>query len=102
MRRALFLLFSFCFCFVLSAVSQEKQEGETTLAGLQQRLSSHVSQQRFAGAVWGVKITSLDTGDTLFETNSEKLLSPASNSKLYTVALGLDRLGGDFRIRTSL
>src|SRR5262245_8187368 len=89
---------------VLPALSQEKQEraGETSLVGLQQKLSLHVSQSRFAGAVWGVKITSLDSGATLFETNSQKLLSPASNSKLYTVALGLDRLGEDFRIKTSL
>jgi len=105
MCRVLFTLF--CFGLVLSAGSQEKQEkqekqGETTLAGLQQKLSLHVSQPRFAGAVWGVKVTSLDSGATLFETNAQKLLSPASNSKLYTVALGLDRLGEDFRIKTSL
>ena len=92
-----------CFGLVLSAGSQEKQEkqGETSLAGLQQKLSLHVSQPRFEGAVWGVKIISLESGATLFETNSQKLLSPASNSKVYTVALGLDRLGEDFRIKTS-
>ena len=103
MYRTRFLLFSVCFSIVCCARSQQKQaQGETSLAALQQRLSSHVSHPRFAGAVWGVKITSLDSGITLFETNSEKLLSPASNSKLYTVALGLDHLGGDFRIKTSL
>ena len=52
--------------------------------------------------MWGVKVTSLDTGAILFEHNSEKLLSPASNSKLYTVALGLERLGGEYQIKTSL
>ena len=52
--------------------------------------------------MWGVKIVSLDTGVTVFEQNPQKLFSPASNSKLYTVALALDRLGADYRIKTSL
>jgi len=52
--------------------------------------------------MWGVKVVSLDSGKTLFETNAQKLFSPASNSKLYTVALGLDRLGPDYQIKTSV
>ena len=72
-----------------------------TLADLQQQLSNHVSHPRFAAATWGVKVVSLDSGKTLFEENAGKLFSPASNCKLYTVALALDELGGDYRIRTS-
>jgi len=52
--------------------------------------------------MWGVKIAVLDTGKSLFEHNAGKLLKPASNAKLYTGALALDRLGPDFRIQTSL
>lgn len=52
--------------------------------------------------MWGVKIVSLDSGKTLFEHNPQKLFSPASNSKLYTIALALDRLGAEGRIKTSL
>lgn len=73
-----------------------------TLAELQQRLTNHVTQPRFTAGLFGVKIVSLDTGKTIFEHNAEKLFSPASNSKLYTMALALDRLGGDYRIKTSL
>jgi D-alanyl-D-alanine carboxypeptidase/D-alanyl-D-alanine-endopeptidase (penicillin-binding protein 4) len=61
-----------------------------------------VDQPRFATAEWGVKVISLDTGKALFEHNAGKFLQPASNAKLYTGALALDRLGPDFRIRTSL
>ncbi|HPC59704.1 MAG TPA: D-alanyl-D-alanine carboxypeptidase/D-alanyl-D-alanine-endopeptidase [Verrucomicrobiota bacterium] len=73
-----------------------------TVAALAQAISNHISQPKFAAASWGVKIVSLESGATLFEHNSRMLFSPASNSKLYTVALGLDRLGPDYRIRTSL
>lgn len=74
----------------------------TTLEELQQRLAAHVHQPKFAPACWGVKVVSLDTGQVLFEENPQKYFSPASNSKLYTAALALDRLGGDYRIKTSL
>ena len=69
---------------------------------LHQRLSNHLAQPKFSAAAWGVKIVSLDTGNVLFEHDAGKLLKPASNAKLYTSALALDRLGPDFRIRTSL
>ncbi len=85
----------------LNAPGQEPK-APATLAELQQRITDHISQPRFAGALWGVKIVSLDSGSTLFEHNPQKLFSPASNSKLYTVALALDKLGADYRIKTSL
>ena len=55
-----------------------------------------------AAAMWGVEVGSLDSGKTFFEHNARKLLKPASNNKLYTGALALDRLGPEFRIKTSL
>jgi serine-type D-Ala-D-Ala carboxypeptidase/endopeptidase (penicillin-binding protein 4) len=82
--------------------AQEPGPGPASVAELRQKLADHLSQQKFAHAIWGVKIVSLATGKTLFEHNPQKLLSPASNSKLYTVAMVLDRLGPDYRIKTSL
>ena len=73
-----------------------------TLVALQARLTGHLSQPRFAAGVWGVKVVSLDSGRTFFEHNAGKLLKPASNAKLYSGALALDRLGPDYRIKTSL
>jgi D-alanyl-D-alanine carboxypeptidase/D-alanyl-D-alanine-endopeptidase (penicillin-binding protein 4) len=83
------------------ALAQE-QKAPATLVELRQRLADHVGQPKYASALWGVKIISLDTGVTVFEHNPLKLFSPASNSKLYTVALAFDRLGADYRIKTSL
>jgi D-alanyl-D-alanine carboxypeptidase/D-alanyl-D-alanine-endopeptidase (penicillin-binding protein 4) len=83
-----------------AATEEPKPAG--TLAELQQLLAEQVAQPRFSNAFWGVKVVSLDTGKTLFEHEANKLFSPASNCKLYTVALALDRLGADYRIRTSL
>jgi D-alanyl-D-alanine carboxypeptidase/D-alanyl-D-alanine-endopeptidase (penicillin-binding protein 4) len=59
-----------------------------------------VNAPRFSGATWSVKIVSLTTGKTVYENHGDRLVSPASNSKLYTGALALDTLGGDYRIAT--
>lgn len=100
--------FSGAWCLVigaflqLSAYSQQPSPAPSSLEDLQHRISEIIIQPRYQSAMWGVKIISLDTQKTLFENNAEKLFSPASNSKLYTMALALDRLGPDYRIRTSL
>jgi D-alanyl-D-alanine carboxypeptidase/D-alanyl-D-alanine-endopeptidase (penicillin-binding protein 4) len=83
-------------------IPHSEEQPPATPGELQERLAGLLSQPRFGAALWGVKIVSLDSGKTLFEHNPGKLFSPASNAKLYTVALALDRLGPDYRIRTSL
>jgi serine-type D-Ala-D-Ala carboxypeptidase/endopeptidase (penicillin-binding protein 4) len=74
----------------------------STLAELQQKISTLLAQPRFAGAIWGIKIISLDTDQTLFECHPDRLMSPASNCKLFTAALALNKFGGDYRIATPI
>lgn len=73
-----------------------------TLAELQSRISQVLQKPELAPAMIGIKVISLDTGRVLFEENANKLLRPASNMKLYTVAAALDRLSPDFRFVTSV
>ena len=73
-----------------------------TVAELRAQFEAEVTAPRFGGALWGVKIVSLDTGRTWFEHHADRLMSPGSNCKLFTAALALDRLGGDFRFSTPL
>lgn len=62
----------------------------------------HLGQERFRHARWGVRVVSLDSGREVFAHAGDQLFVPASNTKLFTGALALDRLGPEFRIRTSL
>ncbi len=86
---------------VLLTQALRAQEAADPLGQLRGRMSAHVQQTRFAQAQWGVKVVSLASGKSLFEYNAEKLMKPASNAKMYTCALALDRLGPAFRIKTS-
>ena len=84
------------------AERQQAAAQAETLDSLRARIAAHISQPRFAPAAWGVKIVSLDSGKIIFEQNAQKYFNPASNAKLYTAALALDRLGPDYSVKTSL
>jgi D-alanyl-D-alanine carboxypeptidase/D-alanyl-D-alanine-endopeptidase (penicillin-binding protein 4) len=65
-------------------------------------IDAHISQSRFDGALWGVKVVSLDSGLTIFESHPDRLMSPASNSKMYPAALALTHFGPDYKIVTPI
>lgn len=73
-----------------------------TLGELQARISQVLEKPELEPAMIGIKVASLETGKVLFEENADKLLRPASNMKLYTVAAGLDRLSPGYRFVTSV
>jgi D-alanyl-D-alanine carboxypeptidase/D-alanyl-D-alanine-endopeptidase (penicillin-binding protein 4) len=53
-------------------------------------------------ALWGVEVRSLDSGRILYELNSRKLMMPASNMKILTLATAAETLGWDFRFATTV
>ena len=74
--------------------------GAQSIDELRVQLQALLDEPRFSGATWSVKIVSLDSGATVFEDHADRLMSPASNSKLYTGAMALDTFGGDQKIQT--
>ena len=53
-------------------------------------------------ATWAVVVRSLDTGERLFELNPDKLMMPASNMKVVTLAGAAGVLTWDYRFVTTL
>lgn len=51
---------------------------------------------------WGVLVTSVSRGDTLFSEEPDRLLKPASTMKLMTTALALERFGADHTFATDV
>ncbi len=66
------------------------------------RLDAIFNDARFARATWGVRIESLADGRVVYTRNSEKLVVPASNMKLLTMAAAASQLGWDFQFETRL
>ena len=55
-----------------------------------------------ATALWSVRIERADTRASVVDRNAERLVLPASNMKIVTLAAAATRLGWDYRFRTAL
>jgi len=93
-------LIAFYFFAAISAFAETN--AASTVGELTRQIQTHISDPRFSGGLWGVKIISLDSGKTIFADHADRLMSPASNSKLYTAAVALERFGPEYRIVTSV
>src|SRR6202050_1846819 len=66
------------------------------------RLDAALGQSQAQKTFWGISIVDGDNGETLYELNADKFVTPASNAKIFTTALALSMLGPDFRFHTTL
>ena len=73
-----------------------------TLADLQSQIRISLARPELQRGQVGIKIVSLDSGKTLFDSNAEKYFMPASNMKSFTVAAALERLSPNFQFVTNV
>lgn len=99
-RSARILVIAFLTLFLSSAVSAEKKPTSKDLNAAAARIVEEF-RARYGGEV-GVSTQVLKTGKIPFTYNGTKPLIPASNLKLVTTAVALDKLGPDFRFETRL
>jgi D-alanyl-D-alanine carboxypeptidase/D-alanyl-D-alanine-endopeptidase (penicillin-binding protein 4) len=70
---------------------------------LRERIDSALAASPAARrAFWGIESVSLRSGHVLYQSNANRLFVPASNTKLFTTALALSRLGPDYRFVTTV
>lgn len=71
-------------------------------AALCDKINQTIEQSEFANARWGVLAVSLKDGRAVCERDARKLFNPASIEKTLTAIVALDKLGADFRFKTSV
>ena len=70
------------------------------LVQLQRDVDFILAQPLLGHGFWGVLVKSLNTDDTLYAVNAGRLMMPASNMKVVTLAAAAERLGWDYRYET--
>ena len=69
---------------------------------LAQKISETIEQSPFKNARWGVFVASLKDGRVLVAQDAQKTFNPASTEKLLTTAVAMDKMGANYRWKTSV
>jgi D-alanyl-D-alanine carboxypeptidase/D-alanyl-D-alanine-endopeptidase (penicillin-binding protein 4) len=51
---------------------------------------------------WGIAVMDLESGDMVYQHNSQNKFIPASNAKLFTTAMALEQLGPNYAYQTEI
>jgi D-alanyl-D-alanine carboxypeptidase/D-alanyl-D-alanine-endopeptidase (penicillin-binding protein 4) len=78
------------------------RENSTAVRQLNADLSSVFNAPIMSRGVWGVDVRSADSGTVIFQHNADRLMMPASNMKILTLAAAAQVLGWDHRFVTTL
>ena len=85
-----------------SASVPAAEERPTPVGQLRAELDTLFGAAAFDRMLWGVEVQSLATGELLYALNPTKLVMPASNMKVVTLAAAAERLGWGYTFETRL
>lgn len=91
--------FFVCKCLLISCILT--LSGFDVQAQLSSQIQSVIDESRASSAFWTVQVRN-ENGEVLENLNGDKLIRPASNLKLVSSGLFLNRLGPDFVFETNL
>lgn len=118
-----FCLFTFAFFLFASCANQNQPNQNTAFevpasqvdllkpleisnkpedVALAKKIDELIEKSEFSNARWGVFVVSLKDGRVLVGRDAQKLFTPASVQKILTAIVALDKLGADFRWKTSV
>jgi serine-type D-Ala-D-Ala carboxypeptidase/endopeptidase (penicillin-binding protein 4) len=89
--------FAVIFCLLLAT-----QVHAAKPKALPDRIAAILAAPDLERGFWGIEVTSVTTGKVLYSQNSDKLFTPASNTKLFTTAAALALIGPDYNFRTTV
>jgi len=108
---ATFLAFATAACHPATTVrltpdTTAKGKPDTTvtrpLDALRRDIDAALAQPPLVHSYWGVLVKSLKNDETLYERNANKLMMPASNMKIVTLAAAAEKLGWDYTYETKV
>jgi D-alanyl-D-alanine carboxypeptidase/D-alanyl-D-alanine-endopeptidase (penicillin-binding protein 4) len=87
---------------VAAAASAQSKRTATDQAALARRIETILAAPELQKNLWGVEVVSLPDGKVLYQHNAEKLMQPASNTKLFATAATLALIGPDYKFQTTV
>lgn len=87
-------------CLLL--VTQLQAAPRKSFKPLGTRITVALSTPELRRGFWGIEVVSQKTGKVLYSQNSDRLFTPASNTKLFTTAAVLDLIGPAYKFHTTV
>src|SRR5947208_11890321 len=97
MRRNPLIYFALALAFLQALPAPAQQGAERNL---RQRIEAAINAPDYQQATWALLVVDSKTGEVVFAQNADRLILPASVTKLFTVAAALIALGADFVFET--
>jgi serine-type D-Ala-D-Ala carboxypeptidase/endopeptidase (penicillin-binding protein 4) len=85
-----------------ASVGKPAQPAPPALPALVRDIDALLAAPALAHGYWGVLVKSLKTDETLYSVNARRLMMPASNMKIVTLAATAERLGWNYTYETSV
>lgn len=87
---------------LLSSLACAQSSQRVQLDPLARRIDSILASPELQRNLWGVQVVSLPDGKVLYQHNAEKLMQPASNTKLFATSAALALIGPDYKFQTTV
>jgi serine-type D-Ala-D-Ala carboxypeptidase/endopeptidase (penicillin-binding protein 4) len=87
-------------CLLLA--TQLQAASRKSIKPLGSRVETALSNPDLRRGFWGIEVVSLKSGKVLYTQNSERLFTPASNTKLFTTAAVLELIGPTYKFHTTI
>ncbi|HXZ31812.1 MAG TPA: D-alanyl-D-alanine carboxypeptidase/D-alanyl-D-alanine-endopeptidase [Terriglobales bacterium] len=94
-RLRAYLAATFCLILAVQAAAAPRHS-------LSKRIAAVLASPDLERGFWGIEVASLETGQSLYSQNADKLFTPASNTKLFTTAAALALIGPNYTCRTTV
>jgi len=95
------ILFLFPGCVSFN-ISPERGSALSSLLILKENINKLLNSGELSPVITGIKIINLDRNEIIFQSNSNKLLHPASTNKLFTAAAAFHYLKPDYTFKTRI
>jgi len=100
-RRRLLSLLAFLL-LVPGALRCADPEAAAAPVSLSHKIEAILRSSEAKRGHWGIEVVRLRDGKVLYTRQAEHLFLPASNMKLFTTAVAVEKLGPDFRFRATV
>src|SRR5580704_14437159 len=88
------------FVLAIACVQAVPAAAQNGAEQVQQRINTVINGPNYQQATWAMLVIDSKTGDVVFEHNADRLILPASVTKLFSIAAALIGLGADYCFET--